>query len=91
MSAMVISSISRLVGMLHKLQEAGVSNIHFYNLKNSGDLNTPIVSLVPFMDIIVLGKDADLSPQLNQVMDEAIARHIPVLSEKCLEGLKNFC
>jgi ABC-type uncharacterized transport system substrate-binding protein len=91
MSAMVISSVKRFVEMSPKLEELGIQNIHFYNSQNGEDLNTPIISLVPFVDFVVLGKDANLSRHLSKVMDEAFARHIPVLSEDCLYDIKNFC
>jgi hypothetical protein len=91
MSAIVISSIQRFIEMSPRLEELGIDHIHFYNSKRDNDLNTPMVALVPFVDFVVLGKDANLSRHLSKVMDEAFARHIPVLSEDCLHDMKNFC
>lgn len=90
MSAMVISSIKRFAEMVHSLEELGIENIHFYNAKKDADLNTPMVALVPFVDVIILGKDAGLSRHLTKIIDEATARHIPILSDDCLQEIKNF-
>lgn len=91
MSAMVLSSVKRFIEMSPRLEDLGVQNIHFYNSQNDGDLNTPMVALVPFVDCVILGKDANLSRHFKKVTDEAIARHIPVLSEDCLNEFKKFC
>lgn len=91
MSAMVLSSVKRFIEMSEKLEELGLDTIHFYNSEKDGNLNPPIVALVPFVDCVILSRDADLSRQLSSVIDEAFARHIPVLSEDCLHKLKNFC
>lgn len=84
MSAVVISSVKRFIEMSHKLEDLGFERIHFYNSRNNGDLDAPIVALIPFVDFVVLGDDAALSPYLAKVIDEASARRIPVLSEDCL-------
>ncbi len=90
MSAMVISSVTGFVGMSKKLEEIGIKNIHFYNSINNDELTTPMITLMPFMDVVVLGKDADCSHDMARLVDEAMARHIPVVSEECLNELKNF-
>lgn len=77
MSAMVISSIKRFIEMSPKLEELGLSNIHFYNSETIEDIDTPMIALVPFIDCVILGKEAKLSGQLTQVIDEAFARRIP--------------
>ncbi len=91
MSAMVISSIQKFVEMSKSLDEIGVSNIYFYNPTNFLDTNMPIIALLPFADFVVLSKDAGFSGHLAKVVDEAISRGIPVLSEDCLYRMKNFC
>lgn len=91
MSAMILSSVKRFIEMSPLLEEFGIENIHFYNSKNDADLNTPMVALVPFVDVIILGNDAGLSRHLAKIIDEAMARHIPVLSDECLHEVKNFC
>jgi hypothetical protein len=91
MSAMVLSSVKRFIEISPKLEGLGVQNIHFYNSKNNDELTTPMVALVPFVDLVVLGKDANPSKNLSKVIDEAFARHIPVLSEDCLNEMKGFC
>lgn len=91
MSAMVLSSVKSFIEMSSIFEELGLDTIHFYNSKNDVNLNPPIVALVPFVDCIILSKDANLSKQLAKVIDEACARHIPVISEDCLHEIKNFC
>jgi hypothetical protein len=87
MSAMVLSSIKRFIDMSPKLEEIGIKNIHFYNSKGNEELTTPMVALVPFVDVVVLGKDAYHSTLMNRVVEEALARHIPVVSEDCIVDL----
>ena len=87
MSAMVISSIKTFIEMSPKLEEVGVRNIHFYNSKSGDVHDAPMVSLVPFVDLVVLGKDANLSPQINKIVKEALDRHIPLVTEDCLGEL----
>ncbi len=43
--------------------------------------------LVPFVDMVVLGKDAELSPSVNKVVKEALDRHIPLVTEDCLDEM----
>lgn len=88
MSAMVISSIKRFIEMSPKLEDLGVKNIHFYNSMSNDELPAPMVALVPFVDVVVLGKDAHCSPFMTKVVQEALARHIPVVSDDCIEDLK---
>jgi hypothetical protein len=87
MSAIVLSSVKRFIEMSSKLEDIGVKNIHFYNSQNNDELTTPMVSLIPFVDFVVLGKDAHCSPHMNKVVEEALARNIPVVSEDCLGDL----
>ncbi len=77
--------------MSPKLEDIGVKNIHFYNSQGNDELTTPMIALVPFVDVVVLGKDANCSPHMNKVVEEALARHIPVVSDDCLNEMKNFC
>ena len=89
MSAMVISSVKRFIEISPLLEDFSIGNIYFYNSMNDDDLNTPMVALVPFVDVVILGKDAEFSRQLTEIIDEAIARHIPVISDECLHEIKN--
>ena len=90
MSAMIISSLDRFIGMARKLEESGVTNIHLCYAKNSGDLDTSVIALVPFVDFVILGKDAHYSPYLNQIIEEARTRRIPVLPEERIAAVKNI-
>jgi len=87
MSAMVLSSVKRFIDMSPKLEDLGVKNIHFYNSRGNDKLTTPMVALVPFVDVVVLGKDAHCSTLMNRVVEEALARHIPVVSDDCIGDL----
>lgn len=89
MSAMIISSLDRFIGMARKLEDCGVTNIHFCYAKNSGDLDISVIALVPFVDFVILGKDANYLPYLNQIVEEARTRRIPVLPEERMEAVKN--
>ncbi|TLD42911.1 MAG: hypothetical protein JETT_0811 [Candidatus Jettenia ecosi] len=86
MSAMIISSLERLIGMAQKLENFGITTIHFYSAKNSGDLDVATIAFVPFVDFVILGKDAPCSLSLNRIIKEAQTRRIPVLSEECIEA-----
>lgn len=90
MSAMVLSSAKRFAEISTLLEAYGIKNIHFYNPKNDCNLNTPVISLVPFVDVVILGKDAGLFNHLSKIIDEARARHIPVISDECLHKIKYF-
>lgn len=89
MSAMIISSLERLIGMAQKLENFGITNIHFYSAKNGGDLDVATIAFVPFVDFVIVGKDAPHSSSLNQIIKEAQTRRIPVLSEECIETVKD--
>lgn len=90
MSAIVLSSAEGFVGLSKKLEKLEIDNIHFYNSKSHGNAGTPVIAIVPFVDFVILGKDADVSPHLTKVVDEAFARHIPVIYEECLGGME-YC
>lgn len=89
MSAMIISSLERFIGMAQKLEDFGVTNIHFCYAKDNGYLDPTIIAFVPFVDFVILGKDARYSPSLNRIINEAQTKHIPVLSEDSIDAIKN--
>ena len=84
MSAIVIGSFKACFGIVQILENIGVNNIHFYNLQKGDSFDPPISALVPFIDLVVIGENAGPSLHLNKVIKEAIDRHIPIMSEKCL-------
>ncbi len=88
---MIISSVKNFIEMSHDLEEIGFSNIHFYNSTNDSSLNAPMIALVPFVDFLILGSDAGLSPNLNRLINEAQARHIPVIREECINKIGSIC
>lgn len=89
MSAMIISSLDRFIGMAKKLENSGVTNIHLCYAKNSSEVDISVIALVPFVDFVVLGEDAHCLPYLNQIINEAKIRSIPVLPEERIAAVKN--
>lgn len=89
MSAMIISSLERFIGMAQKLEDFGVTNIHFCYAKNNGDLDTSLIAFVPFVDFVILGKDTHRSPHINRIIKEAETRRIPVLPEDRIAAAQN--
>ncbi|MCD5411847.1 MAG: hypothetical protein LRZ90_03300 [Thermodesulfovibrionales bacterium] len=87
MSTMIVSGFKRFNKMLRTLEDIGISNVYFYDVHNGEELTTPIISLIPFVDVVVLGRDAHFSPHFHRIIDEANARRIPVISEECLQNL----
>lgn len=83
MSALVIGNIKGFIDISSRLEDIGISIIHFYNSNNNGNLNTP-VTVLPFIDLLILGKEAFLSPHVNELIEGAFSRGIPVLSEDCI-------
>lgn len=88
MSAMVISSVEVFSKMSKRLEDIGISNIHFYNSKSNKELSIPMIALMPFMDFVILGKDTHCSSSsYRQVILEAQARDIPVITQECIDDL----
>lgn len=90
MSVIILSSVAKLIDMSPDLERIGIRNIHFYNAHDNDALTTPMIALVPFIDAVVLGRDAHLSPHLGRLIDEALSRHIPVVAESCLYQLEDM-
>lgn len=88
MSAIVLSGVEKLATMSPVLEKIGIKNIHFFNARNNDELSTPLVALVPFVDAVVLGEDAHFSPHIHRLIDEALARHIPVVAESCINEIE---
>lgn len=88
MSAMIISSLDRFIDMARKLEDYGVTNIHLCYARNSGNMDISVIALVPFVDFVILGKDAHYLPYLSQIVKEAQLRHIPVLPEERIALVK---
>lgn len=81
MTVMIISGIKRFMKMSRILENAGITNIFFYNSTIRRVLGEPIFHVVKFMDFLILGRDADSLPYLKEILDEARQRNIPVISE----------
>lgn len=88
MSAMIISSLDRFIGMAKTLEDRGVTNIHLCYAKSTDDLDLSVIALVPFVDFVIVGEDARSLPYLKQIITEAQLRHIPVLPEERIASVK---
>lgn len=88
MSAMIISSLDRFIAMARKLEDYGATNLHLCYAKDNSDLDISVIALVPFVDFVILGKDAHYLPYLSQIVREAQLRRIPVLPEERIEAIK---
>ncbi len=89
MSAMIVGSLDRFFGMAQKLEDSGITSMHLCCAKNDDDLDITALALVPFVDIVILSKDAHSLPYLNKIVSEAQLRHIPVLPEERVAAEKN--
>jgi ABC-type uncharacterized transport system substrate-binding protein len=88
MSAIVLSPVEKFINMSPNLEKIGFKNIHFYNSRGNDELTTPMVALVPFMDAVILEKDVPCTHFLTKLIEEAIARHIPVITEDCIGAME---
>ena len=87
-SAMVISSAEGFAGMAKPLEDYGITNIHFCSVREKTDLDVTAIAFVPFVDFIIVGRDAGGSPYLNTILREAKELQIPVLTESCIVAQK---
>ena len=78
---MIISGIKRFMKMSRILENAGITNIFFYNSTLRRVLGEPIFHVVKLMDFLILGRDANSLTYLKDILDEARQRNIPVISE----------
>ncbi len=88
MSAMIISSLDRFIGMARKLEDSGVTNIHLCYAKSTDNLDLSVIALVPFVDYVIVGEDAHGLPYLKHIITEAQLRQIPVLTEERIAAVK---
>lgn len=90
MSVMIIGSQNHLNKVLDCLNGLKIDNIYFYNA-NSGSLFTPTINgLLPFVDVVVLGKEATSMCGFSNIFDNAIARKIPLIAEDCIHQIRNL-
>lgn len=73
------------------LKDIGFSKIYFYNSRHNGSLDAPMIALIPFVNFLIPGDDAGLLPNLDRLIMEARARHIPVIQEECVGKLGSIC
>ncbi|MBM4053657.1 MAG: hypothetical protein FJ264_03065 [Planctomycetes bacterium] len=84
MSAMVLSDADGFALMAKPLEKYGVTNIHFCSVKEKMDTDATAIAFVPFVDFIIIGKDAGGTSHIETILQEAKERRIPVLSESCI-------
>ncbi len=80
MTIMIISSIKRFMTISRILENAGITNIRFYN-STLRRMVEPIFPAVKFIDFLILGSDAYCFPYLEEILEEARRSNIPVISE----------
>ena len=92
MCIMVLSSTSKLPSILQKLNRIDVSHLYFLNTDTPCGFGAPLLSLVPFANLLVCedGVLDDTSFRNGMLLGEARRMQIPVLSETSLsEALRS--
>ena len=86
MCVMVISSASNLPSILQKLSSIDVSHLYFFNTESPHGLGVPLLSLVPFANLLVCedGVLDDRNLRNGVLLGEAKRMQIPVVSETAL-------
>lgn len=93
MCVMVLSSTGKLPAILRKLSSIEVSHLYFYNTEAPHGFGAPLLSLVPFANLLVCedGVLDDGSLRNGVLLGEAKRMDIPVLSETALsEALRSW-
>ena len=86
MCVMVVSSTGKLPSILEKLGKMDISHLYFYNSETPGGLGVPLISLVPFTNLVVL-EDSVLDSsdfRKGMLICEAGRLNVPILSEASL-------
>jgi hypothetical protein len=80
---MVVGSTERFNAILQKLCKLDVSQIHFYNVEAEGDFGMPLISLIPFTNLLICEDSIFASPVFRDspLLSEAERMNVPVLSE----------
>lgn len=86
MSALVISRIDSFIEISKRLENIGVSTVYFYN-SEFDNFELPASAVVPFIDMLVLGKAIGAVPHINKVINDSLDRHVPIFSEDCLNEM----
>jgi len=92
MCVMVLSSTGKLPSILQKLSSIEVSHLYFFNTEAAHGFGVPLLSLVPFANLLVCedGVLDDRSLRNGMLLSEAKRMEIPVLSETALsEALRS--
>ena len=86
MSAIIFGSKKSLMRITGKLMDSNFTNIFFLDSgKNKPDI--PMVSLLAFVDFLLLGSDSHESPHLERILIEAKSRPVPVIPVIKEEGI----
>ena len=89
MCVMVVSSTEKLASILLKLRKIDISHLYFYNTEAPKGLGAPLISLVPFTNMLVCEDCVLESPDFHKgmLLHEAKRMDIPVLSETGLDTI----
>jgi len=81
MSAMVLSSKKSFSKIAKKLENRGANNIYFYAVEKNSPLTAPMIVLLSYVDVVILGNGIARSPRVNKLIQHAGSIHVPVISE----------
>ncbi len=92
MCVMVLSSTGKLPSILQKLSSIEVSHLYFFNTEAPHGFGVPLLSLVPFANLLVCEDRVldDGNLRNGVLLGEAKRMQIPVVSETALgEALRS--
>jgi hypothetical protein len=81
MSAIVFGSKKCLIRITRKLMDSNFTNIIFLD-SGTHEPDIPVVSLIPFVDFLFLGKNSHESANLERLLIKAKASAVPVIKEE---------
>lgn len=84
MSVMIVSTVRKFTAIVAKLKSSGVTNIHFFNTNIRQGLNCPVMSLLPFVDLLIFDSHAFGSPRLESLRQGATQMNVPFIDDKTL-------
>lgn len=81
MSIMIVSDPGRFPAIIEKLRTPAISNIHYYNSRMPQGLAGPVLSLLPFVEMVVFDGHAYGSHRLSLLRREARKLKVPCVHE----------
>jgi hypothetical protein len=84
MSVMIVSTVGKFPSIMSRLKEPGINSIHFFNSTDQQGLACPVLSLLPFVSLIVCDSASFGSPRLEVLRREAEKMNIPCIDENAV-------